>query len=206
MIGYGTRMQFILNLVNSITSCVGALTGVALADRMPRRKVLVIGTFVCSIMLAINGGLSAKWASNAKANIVDLKVGQGALAAYFFFNIIYSFSYTPLQALYPVECLATETRAKGMSMYGVVVSLFSFINTYAGPIALQNITYNYIFIFVGWDMIESVVWYFLCVETVGRTLEQLEVIFEAPYPVRESTKMQRVAIKATGGVAIVEDE
>lgn len=47
-LGYGTSMQFILNLINSITSCIGALTGVALADRMPRRKVLVIGTFVRS--------------------------------------------------------------------------------------------------------------------------------------------------------------
>lgn len=145
-IGYDTNMQFILNLVNSITSCIGALAGVSLADRMPRRKVLVIGTFVCSIMLAINGGLSAKWAKNAEAGITDLSVGQGALTAYFFFNIIYSFAYTPLQALYPVECLATETRAKGMAMYGVVVSLFSFINLYAGPIALQNIQYNYVFV------------------------------------------------------------
>jgi sugar porter (SP) family MFS transporter len=204
-LGYDTNMQFILNLVNSITSCIGALCGVSLADRMPRRKVLVIGTFVCAVMLAINGGLSAKWNSNAAHGITDLKVGQGALAAYFFFNIIYSFAYTPLQALYPVECLATETRAKGMSMYGVVVSVFSFINLYAGPIALQNIGYKYVYIFVGWDVVESVIWYFLCVETVGRTLEELEVIFEAPYPVRASTQLQTIAIKSSGGVAIVDD-
>ncbi|PVF95285.1 general substrate transporter [Serendipita vermifera] len=204
-IGYDTDMQFILNLVNSITSAVGALGGVALADRMPRRKVLVIGTFVCAIMLAINGGLSAKWANNSKAGVTDLKVGQGALAAYFFFNIIYSFTYTPLQALYPVECLSTETRAKGMSMYGVFVSLVSFINLYAGPIALKNIAYRYVFIFVGWDIIESILWYFLCVETVGRTLEELEAVFEAPYPVRASTQRQTIAVKQSGGVAIVDD-
>lgn len=204
-IGYDSNMQFILNLVNSITSAIGALTGVSLADRMPRRKVLVIGTFVCAIMLAINGGLSAKWNSNASAGITDLKVGQGALAAYFFFNIIYSFTYTPLQALYPVECLATETRAKGMAMYGVVVSVFSFINLYAGPIALKNIKYNYVFIFVGWDVIESIIWYFLCVETVGRTLEELEAVFEAPYPVRASTNLETIAVKSSGGVAIVDD-
>ena len=33
---------------------------------MPRRKVLVIGTFGCSLMLAANAALSAKWASYAK--------------------------------------------------------------------------------------------------------------------------------------------
>jgi len=204
-IGYDTNMQFILNLVNSITSCIGALAGVSLADRMPRRKVLYIGTFVCAIMLAIHGGLSAKWNSNALKGITDLKIGQGAVAAYFFFNIIYSFAYTPLQALYPVECLSNETRAKGMSMYGVVVGVFSFINLYAGPIALKNIQYNYVFIFVGWDVIESVLWYFLCVETVGRTLEELEWVFDSPNPVRASTQLETVAIKRTGAVAIVDD-
>ncbi|KAG8848704.1 hypothetical protein FRB91_010556 [Serendipita sp. 411] len=204
-IGYDTNMQFILNLVNSITSAIGALGGVSLADRMPRRKVLVIGTFVCAIMLAINGGLSAKWASNEAKGAIDLKVGQGALAAYFFFNIIYSFTYTPLQALYPVECLATETRAKGMAMYGVVVGIFSFINLYAGPIALDNIKYKYVFIFVGWDVVESVLWYLLCVETVGRTLEELEAVFDSPNPVRASTHLETIAIKSSGGVAIVDD-
>jgi hypothetical protein len=45
----------------------------------------------------------------------------------------------------------------------------------------------------------------LCVETVGRTLEELEVIFEAPYPVRASTQLQTIVIKESGGVAIVDD-
>ena len=71
---------------------------------------------------------------------------------------VFSFAYTPLQALYPVECLQTNSRAKGMSMYGIIVGAISFINTYCTPIALQNIRYNYIFIFVGWDCLESFIW------------------------------------------------
>lgn len=138
-------MQFVLNLCSSIVSCAGALTGVALSDRMSRRKVLIAGTFGSAVLLAINGGLSAKWAQMPEGN-KDIKVGQGAVAAYFFFNIIYSFAYTPLQALYPVECLQTTARAKGMSMYGVVVNVFGFINMFAGPIALKNIQYKYVFV------------------------------------------------------------
>ena len=99
------------------------------------------------LLLAINGRLSVKWATRAKGH-EDIKVGQGTIAVYFFFNIVYSFAYTPLQALYPVECLQTTARAKGMSMYGVVVGLFGFINMFAGPIALQNIKYKYVFVSV----------------------------------------------------------
>lgn len=137
-VGYDNYMQFVLNLANSFCSAFGAGCGVALADKMPRRKVLVIGTAVCAVMLAINGGLSAKWAQTPEDQ-KDLKVGRGAVAAFFFFNIIYSFAYTPLQALYPVECLQTNARAKGMAMYAFVVGAISFINLYAGPIALKNI-------------------------------------------------------------------
>ncbi|KAF8708412.1 General substrate transporter, partial [Rhizoctonia solani] len=202
-VGYDNYMQFVLNLANSFCSAFGAGCGVALADKMPRRKVLVIGTVVCSVMLAINGGLSAKWAQTPEDQ-KNLNVGRGAVAAFFWFNIIYSFAYTPLQALYPVECLHTNARAKGMAMYAFVVGAISFINLYAGPIALENIKHNYIFIFVGWDLIEATLWYFLCVETVGRTLEELEEIFNTSYPVAASTRKNKVAVKDSGAVAVVD--
>ena len=105
-------MQFVLNLASSIVSCFGALCGVAMADTLPRRQVLVFGTLGSAVMLAINGGLSAEWAKEGP-NSKNLSVGKGAVAVYFFFNIIYSFAYTPLQAIYPVECLSTNGRAKG---------------------------------------------------------------------------------------------
>lgn len=66
------------------------MTAVTLTDRMPRRKVLVIGTFVCACMLAINAGLSAVLDNQVTAGqAVSKGVAQGALAAYFMFNIIF---------------------------------------------------------------------------------------------------------------------
>lgn len=67
-----------------------------------------------------------------------------------------------------------------MAVYSVVVGLLGFVNTFATPVALKNIQYNYIFVFVASDVIESVIWYFFAVETVGRTLEELTGVFEAP--------------------------
>jgi len=201
-VGYNNHMQFVLNLASSIVSAFGAACGVALSDRMPRRQALIWGTLASAVFLAINGGLSLKWAHMPDDNKI-LSVGQGAVAAYFFFNIVYSFAYTPLQGLYPVEVLQTTARAKGMSMYGVVVSLFSFINTYAGPIALNNIKYNYVFIFVAWDVIETILWYLLGVETVGRSLEELEELFSSPNPVALSKRKQAIAVKESGDIDIL---
>jgi hypothetical protein len=114
----------------------------------------------CSCILAINGGLSTAIARQQAAGNIKESFAQGALAAYLFFNIIYSFTYTPLQGVIPAEALETTMRAKGLAASGVMVSAVGFINQFAGPFALKNIQNNYMYIFVGWDAIESVLWYF----------------------------------------------
>ncbi|KAI0163814.1 general substrate transporter [Pestalotiopsis sp. NC0098] len=186
------------NLLNSVLSAIGALSAVALTDRMPRRKVLVIGTFACAVMLAINSGLSA--AINEQGDNIITSYAQGGLAAYFLFNIFFSFTYTPLQAVVVTEALETTIRAKGLAASGIIVSAMGFINQFAGPIALQNIGYRYIYVFVGWDVIESIMWYFFGVEAQGRTLEELAWVYEQPNPVKASLKVDKVIIQADGKV------
>jgi MFS family permease len=150
------------NILNQVLSAIGALTAVSLTDRMPRRKVLIIGTFVCALALATNSGLTETMYQQdpTMTNGFDIKYGQGALASYFLFNIIFSFTYTPLQGVIPTEALETTQRAKGLALSGILVSAVGFINQFAGPIALENIKHRYIFVFVGWDIIESIIWYF----------------------------------------------
>jgi sugar porter (SP) family MFS transporter len=148
------------NILNQGLSAIGALTAVSLTDRMPRRKVLVIGTFMCAVALAAKSGLSAVLDKQlSETGQMDLSYGQGALASYFLFNIIFSFTYTPLQGAIPTEALETTTRAKGLALSGFIVNAMGFINLFAGPIALENIKYKYIFVFVAWDVIEAICWY-----------------------------------------------
>jgi len=193
-LGYSGVIPWVLNLGVSLVSAFGAGIGVSLTDRMPRRPVLYIGTFLLAIFLGMNGLLSALW--NNQANLVNknLKLGQGAVASYFLFNFAYSFTYTPLQALYPVECLHTNARGKGMGTYQAIVNCISFINLYCIPVAQKNIQYRFVFVFVGWDIVESVLWFLFGVETNGRTLEELDEIFSAPNPVKASIMKKRVAV------------
>ena len=149
------------NLLNSGISAVGALTAVRFTDRMPRRTVLIWGTLGCAGLLAVNSGLSAVLDKQTRtgAGVIDLSLGKGALAAYFLFNVLFSFTYTPLQGVIPAEALETTMRAKGLAASGIIVNAIGFINQFAGPIALKNIGYKYIFVFVAWDCFESLMWY-----------------------------------------------
>ncbi|KAF9892246.1 hypothetical protein FE257_002023 [Aspergillus nanangensis] len=201
-LGYNSSsMQLLLNLVNSIVSAIGALTAVYFCDRMPRRPVLVWGTLACAITMAINAGVSQPMIGpKLRGEPINQTFGQTALAFYYLFNLVFSFTYTPLQGVIPAEALETTTRAKGLALSGFMVSTISFISQFATPIGLANISTNYFWIFVGWDLVESVCWYFFGVESQGRTLEELEWIYQQPHPVAASKRVDKVVVQADGTV------
>lgn len=169
LIGVSTiTKQLGYNVLTSVLSAIGAGVGVRFSDRMPRRTVLVYGTFVCAILLAVNGATSDGLKQyqytdptdgSTKVRPAGKALAQTTLAFYFLFQIIYSFVYTPLQGIIPAEALDTNLRAKGLAASGMIVGLFGFVNQFAGPIALQSIKTDYIWVFVGWDLVETVCWW-----------------------------------------------
>ncbi|KZO90477.1 putative MFS lactose permease [Calocera viscosa TUFC12733] len=185
-LGYDTNQQFELNLGCTFMAATGSFFGMSLADVMPRRLVLVCGLFFLSCCLFANGALSHAWATSLGHE--NLNVARAGVASYFLFNMGGGFTITPMQSVYPSECLSTNARAKGQSVYNFATGIMSFINLYAGPVALANIQYNYVFFFAAFDVFQVIMWYLFAVETLGRTLEELDEIFSAKYPVTASKR------------------
>ncbi|KAF9006626.1 general substrate transporter [Cyathus striatus] len=179
-----------LNFVNTIVSAAGALIGTSLTDKVGRRAMWFWGTLASAGTLAIVTGCTAKWGRDG----ANPQGANAAIAFIFLFGFVYSLTYTPLQALYPAECLQYNTRAKGMAVYAFAVNCASFVNTYAGPIALGRIQWKYYIVYVVWDLVECMVIWLCAVETKGRTLEELNEIFDDPRPVRASIVKQKIAL------------
>lgn len=150
-----TAQELGYNVLNQALQAIGAGIAVSLTDRMPRRPVLIFGTFGCALMLAINGATGHVFGEHH-----NVSVGQASLAFYFLFNVVNAFTYTPLQGVLPVEALDNTHRAKGLAFYGFLTGCLGFINTFCTPIANDTIGLNYIWVFVGWDCVETVCWYF----------------------------------------------
>lgn len=53
---------------------------------------------------------------------------------------------------------------------------------------------------MGWDIIEAAVWYFTAVETCGRSLEELEEIFNDLHPVEKSLELRKTSLKEDSSV------
>jgi len=143
--------------------------------------------------LAINAGLQSKITSLIADGLeLPAALGKGALATYFLFTFTIMFSYAPLQAIIPAEALETTMRAKGLGLGAIIQGLMGFLNQFAGPIALKNIGWKYILFFAIWDVVEACLWYFLGIEGQGRTLEEMNWVYDQPNPVKASKKAARV--------------
>ncbi|KAJ8080596.1 hypothetical protein PM082_017430 [Marasmius tenuissimus] len=172
-----------LNFVNSVTSYIGALAGSFTVDHTGRRKNLLWSTIAVTGILAIVTGLLSEQGGAARSN--------AGIAFIFIFMVVFSFGWTPMQALYPAEVLNYQARAKGIAFLTVATQAASCINTFGLPVALERIGWKTYAIFCGWDVFECIIIYLFVVETKSLTLEEVGEIFEQPNPVQFSKDLYR---------------
>lgn len=125
-----SQTRLLYNGCQNVVSFGGAVLGAVFTDKWGRRPQLLVSTGIIVVLfimiLCINatniytdpldGVVKAKQASLAKLEI----------AVIFIFGFVISAGYTPLQALYPVEVLQYESRAKGMGFYNFWVNIAGF--------------------------------------------------------------------------------
>lgn len=103
-----------MNAVQIIISGIGSL----FVDKIGRRPMLFwvnVGCCICWIGVSAAAGIQDKTGSKASS--------VATVAMIYIFQAVYSFGWTPLQALYPVEVLSFEMRAKGMAFSSLFVNI-----------------------------------------------------------------------------------
>lgn len=196
--------QLLLQGLQSVVSFIGAVTGAAFTDKWGRRPQLLVSTALFVALFAVVTALNA-------TNIVVVEGTKTAknkvqakaeIAILFLFGFVFAAGYTPLQTLYPVECLRYESRAKGMGVYNLFVNIAGFYNTFVTGIAFTDAGWKYYFLFIFWDVIAFVVIYFFFVETKGRTLEELTEVFRGRGRVERSLRRVEVRVRGDGEVGV----
>lgn len=178
--------QLLLNGLQPVFSLLASIAGALLTDKVGRRPPMLIVQLLSSGCFAILTGCS-------KAAMEDgnSQAGYASIAFTYIFMIFFSFAVTPLQGLYMVECLPTETRAKGAAIGILTAGVASIIGQYVAATAMGTISYWYYLFFVFWDLIQFVYIYFFFVETKNRTLEELNEVFAADNPVKRSLEKRQ---------------
>lgn len=240
--GYTSAVaQANITLINSCQQFACAIFGAFLVDRVGRRPLLLFSFTGCCVVWLGMTIAAAEFAKSGGGLHPDGTITQGSnqaaskasLAMIFIFGSIYSIGITPLQALYPVEVLSFEMRAKGMAFSSLAVNVAGLLNQFAWPVSMRNISWKTYIIFTVQDCVQAaLIWMFLP-ETKGRTvralpqplapspplfskpfvlivyttlqLEELDEIFAAKNPVKASTQRKAINVTSDGNVVEVHD-
>lgn len=183
--------QLLLNAINPIFSMIAAICGATLLDKLGRRVMLLgglLGALASYIMLT---AFTAESYNNS--NLV-----YGVVISIYLFGIFFAGGWTPLQVLYPAECLENRTRAKGSGMKFLFLNIANMTNTFGVAVGIGVIGWRLYLVYIGWLCVEIVVVYFLFVETAGKTLEEMSEVFNAKNPVKKSLEKTVIMVEETG--------
>jgi MFS family permease len=202
-VGYDTdTVKARINLGYACFQFVFSLIGAALVDRVGRRPLMLFSMSSCCICWI---GVTAAAGVYNNTGQTNESAARAVIAMIFIFGAVFSVGITPLQALYPVEVLSFELRAKGMAFSSLAVNAAGLLNQFAWPVSLDDIGWKTYFVFMGWCAVQTLVFYFFLPETKQRTLEELDEIFAAKNPVKKSLQRHKLTVNTDKQVMAVED-
>ncbi|KAL6882279.1 general substrate transporter [Trichoderma longibrachiatum] len=171
-----TNDQLKANVVLNVWCLFCAFAGTHLAAIWGRKPTALFSQSLLIVCLFIIGGLSKMHADDPDGASQSLIYGD--VAVMFIFQGIYSIAWTPLLYLYPPEVMNYPIRANGLALSGFSLNGLALLLTFVMPIALKNIGWKTYIINGSWDIITLVLIAVFWVETKGRTLEEIDAIFE----------------------------
>lgn len=92
-----------------------------------------------------------------------------------------------------------------MGFKGLLTGLSSYINTYGTSVSLNKIGWKTYTIFLILHFVHNLLMWWSCVETKGRTLEEIDEIFNDPKPVKRSLQKTKIITNAGVGIQIKDD-
>lgn len=171
----------LLAAVNAMTYLGSTFIGLFFIERWGRRRLMMFGALGQSFCwLAITVLLSQ--ASNADGySTPQVQLGSAAVFFFFAFNCFFGAGWQGVSWLYPTEINSTRYRITGMS-YGVATNwLINFGVVFVTPLGIAKLGSQF---YVIWTILNAlmvpIIWIFYP-ETAGRSLEDLDRVFEA-YP------------------------
>ncbi|KAI1210155.1 putative hexose carrier protein [Annulohypoxylon truncatum] len=168
-----TNDQLKANVVLNVFCLLCSLIGSYLSGKAGRKPTAIISQTLLIIFLFVIGGLTKVYGDNPSGASKSLVYGN--VAVIFLFQGAYSLAWTPLLYLYPPEY---SIRANGLAFSSLSLNLLACVLVYVMPIGLTNIGWKMYMINGSWDIIVLVLIIVFWIETKGRTLEEIDAIFD----------------------------
>lgn len=142
---------------------------VLLIDRFGRRPLLITAAIGMTIAQSCLAGLSSDLSNTGAAS--------ASIAFYFIALFCFPIGLFLVPFMYAAEIAPLRTRAKVTAMSAASNWIFSFVLAEVSPTGFATIGYKYYIVYACISAFGLAFFYFLCPETKGRTLEEIDEIF-----------------------------
>ncbi|RDW84837.1 hypothetical protein BP6252_02427 [Coleophoma cylindrospora] len=165
--------QLEINIILNAWCLVVAICGTLFVERAGRKSIAAWSTGFLTVFIFMIGALTKVYGTTTNTSGI-----YGTVAAIFLFQGSYSFGWTPLTVLYPPEVLNYSIRSNGLAFYTFITNGVGLMVTFAFPYALAAIGWKTYMINGAWDILELAFVLFYWVETKGKTLEEIDEMFD----------------------------
>ena len=178
-VGLNGSTARLLAAVNAMTYLFSTFIGLCFVERWGRRRLMMYGALgQCCCWLAITLLLH----SASEVDLLSIRqrqLGSAAVLFFFLFNFFFGASWQGVSWLYPTEINSTQNRIVGMS-YGVATNwLINFGVVFVTPLGIAKLGPQF---YVIWTVLNGLmvpILYTFYPETAGRSLEDIDGMFEA---------------------------
>ncbi|KAF2729648.1 hexose transporter [Polyplosphaeria fusca] len=198
---HDSRTQLEIKSILSLWQLVVALAGSLSAERVGRRKLALASMSLAAIFLFLVGGLTSRYGEGTNKSGI-----YATIAGIFLFQGGYSLGMTPLGALYPAEIMSFSLRGYGVSLYAAFSRSCGILASFALPYGFDAIGWQMYIVNACFDVLLVIMIAVYWVETKGRTLEEIDFLFDSPRPLRivdaESIQNKKVNAIVSGEVVL----
>ncbi|KAF5372329.1 hypothetical protein D9615_009264 [Tricholomella constricta] len=181
----GTRSNLIADSVQYVLNVVFTVPAIIYIDKWGRRPMLIAGTLAMGFWLSLVGGLQGRFGAWGEIDgtpiwlVSDNEAATKAIiVCSYFFVCSFAISMGPVSWTYPAELYSLKIRGKAVSLATATNWVFNFALAWAVPPGLANVAWKTYYIFATFNFAACIHIFFMYPETVGRTLEEVEEIFQ----------------------------
>ncbi|KAF8310974.1 glucose transporter [Clavulina sp. PMI_390] len=174
-----SSIQYALNVAMTVPAII-------YIDKWGRRPMMILGFGGMSFWLWLVGGLQGgfgHWGSVDGSTtwvvVNHTSVSHAIEACSYLFVCTFAVTIGPTSWTYPAEIFPTRVRGKAVALSTASNWAFNTALAWAVPPALAHISYKTYFLFAAFNFVACIHMIFMFPETKGRTIEEMEAVFNA---------------------------
>lgn len=179
-----SSIQYIINVVMTVPAIVWM-------DRVGRRPALVLGAFGMMTWLMISGSVQAAFGVPNNDPTVNTtwvippehkSQSRVVIACSYLFVATFATTWGPVSWTYPAEVFPNQVRAKAVSLATASNWAWNCGLAFGVPPLLNSINWKMYFIFAAFNGAACIHMFLLAPETKGKTLEEMDDVFDSGLP------------------------